>query len=458
MAKILIIDDEIGILKSMTRILMSSDGVSEKDIVACNDGKLAEELLEDTIFDIVFSDIRMPKISGKDIFDKVRAKSPVSFIVMMTGFGDVKDAVNFIKDGAYDYITKPFEPNQIESLMKHMLKEMELKSQIFDLQRQLGNIPYDKPFIYSSEKMTEIHELIQNIRNSDFNVLLLGETGVGKEVIADAIHNSSVRSKGPMVKVNCAALVDTLLESEIFGHEKGAFTGAVQMKKGKFEMAHKGTIFLDEIGDMNYQLQAKFLRVLQDGKFERVGGSKEIEVDCRVIAATSHDLEGEIKIGRFRSDLFYRLNVVNIKIPPLRHRREEIPELSLLFLDQLNKDYSKKISGISEDFFKILSEYDFPGNIRELQNIITRAFASCSGDSLTLNDLPTEIRSGSQVFSEEEGHSDFDMKQAIENVEKEMICKALKESQGKKNHAADLLNISRRMLYYKIGKYSIPAD
>ncbi len=458
MIRILIVDDETGILSALSRILHKIKGINEKGIVACESSKLALQIIEETAFDIIFCDIRLPDVSGEIIFRKIMEKFPASFVVMMTGYGEVKEAVQYMKDGAYDYITKPFENNQIEVLMKHMMKEIDLKSQIFELQHRLELFPYSKPFIYSSDSMIKIHEVIQNIRENDFSVLILGETGAGKEIVADAIHYSSIRKEGPFVKVNCAALVESLLESEIFGHEKGAFTGAVQTKKGKFELADNGTIFLDEIGDMDYHLQAKFLRVLQDGTFERVGGSKPIKVNCRIIAATSHDLEGEIKIGRFRNDLFYRLNVVNIKIPPLRERKEEIPELAIFFLDKLNKQYSKKVNSISPDFLDYLNEYDFPGNVRELQNIVTRAFASVIHDTITLEDIPEEIIYSTNSEKHKNTSSELDMKQAVEDVEKEIICRALKECQGKKNKASIMLNISRRMLYYKINKYNIPAD
>lgn len=457
MARILIVDDDRSSLNALNRILRTHPLFKEGTLQLCDRGEEALGLLERERFDILLCDIRMPRIDGKQVFQAALKGNSVPYIVMMTGFSSLSEAVSYMRDGAYDYIKKPFEKEELEALIDRIGKEISLKEQVRNLQHQLAQNQKALPFIFSCEEMTKVHQTIQALEESDFNVLILGESGTGKEVVADALHYSSNRREGPFIKVNCAGLVENLLESEIFGHEKGAFTGALQAKKGKFELARGGTLFLDEIGDMPTLLQAKFLRVLQDGSYQRVGGEKTLTSDARIVAATNHDLEQDMDRGLFRQDLYYRLNTVTLRLPPLRERRTEIPELSLFFLSRLNGKYKKRVERISPELMDLLLRLDYPGNVRELENIVTRSYATARSDCLSVEDLPEEIRRRVDTPSSSSSPSVLSdsllLEPAVESLEKNYMRRALKESGGNKVRAAELLGITRRILYYKLEKY-----
>lgn len=455
MANILIVDDEQNSLNALKRMLRNHPLFKDGFLEGCDNGQEALRRLKEGRFDILFCDIRMPGIDGKEVFQRALIEDPGLYIVMMTGYGSIGEAVRYIREGAYDYLGKPFNREDVLSLLNRIRKEMALKAQVRELQLQLSENSRALPFVFRSEDMVRLRESIDAMKDSDFNVLILGESGTGKEVVADTLHYNSPLKEGPFIKVNCAGLVDTLLESEIFGHEKGSFTGAVREKKGKFELARDGTLFLDEIGDMEIGLQAKLLRVLQDGSFERVGGERPLFSNARIISATNHDLERDIDGGHFRKDLYYRLNTVTLSIPPLRKRRSDIPELALFFLNRLNRKYGKAREGWDSDFMEALIHYDYPGNVRELENIITRAFAMAGSDRITLRDLPPDLYELLSGLSPAPAARSLNLKEATEDLERRYIEQAIRSSSGNKTRAAELLGISRRILYYKLEQLGV---
>lgn len=457
---LLIIDDEQDILSSLNRgikRLPISDKIQVKVAAGGREGLVQ---LRDLKPQIVLTDMKMPEISGMDIIQKIRNTNNHTYTIIMTGYTDIKEAVKLLKQGVYDYLTKPFELDDLEAVLMRIIHELEMEDQINDLQHKLSLAsPTSKQMISINSQMKEVERTISSVRDTDFNVLILGESGTGKELIADMIHYSCLRRNGPFIKVNCAGLVSSLLESEMFGHEKGAFTGAIKTKDGKFSLANGGTLFLDEIGDMDIALQAKLLRTIQDGVFQRVGGEESLHTDARIIAATNCNLLEYIKEGKFREDLYYRLNVVNIKLPPLKERKEDIPLLALHFLKKLSKKYGKNISGIKPDAIKILEQYSYPGNIRELENIITRSFITASGSAISEADLPIELKetlknsnfTRKPVFD----NDNLNLKSRIENVEQEHIKNVMALTMSNRTKAAKLLGLSRRQLYYKISKYNL---
>jgi two-component system NtrC family response regulator len=374
--------------------------------------------------------------------------NPEVEVIMITAFGSIENAVEALKGGASEYLTKPIELDDL--LFK--IKKIEEKKHLIHENRVLKETLKDRfkseAFIYSSEKMHEVASLIIRIARTDSTCIIQGESGVGKEVVVNLIHESSERKNQPLVKVNCAAIPETLLESELFGYERGAFTGAYQRKMGKFELANKGTVFLDEIGDISPLLQSKLLRVIQEKEIERLGGLHPIKVDVRIIVATNKNLDEEVKKGTFREDLYYRLNVVNIQIPPLRERKEDIPLLIDFFLKRFNDKHKREIRGFTREARDMLIKYDYPGNVRELENIIERATVLTRGDHISKEDLPAL---SDKVQPPLEGS----MNEVIETMEKRMITEALVNANWVQTRAASSLGISERMLRYKIKKYNI---
>ena len=441
---ILIIDDEKNIREGLSAAL-ELDGYSVK--LAAN-GAEGLALIEKGDIDLVITDLRMPGISGEEVLAKVRGESPGIPVIVLTGHGSIDTAVDAMRNGAYDFLTKPLSLDRLSLIVKRALAGRELEIRHSSLQQELNAQASFESIIGKSAEMQRIFQMVRKAADSKASVLITGESGTGKELIANALHNLSPRKSNPFIKVHCAALSETLLESELFGHEKGAFTGAAARKRGRFELANTGTIFLDEIGEINQNVQIKILRVLQDKRFERVGGEETLEVDVRVIAATNRNLEEEIAQGRFREDLFYRLNVVHIQVPPLRDRKDDIPLMLNAFLDEFNRENNKSITGFDSRSRSALYKYDWPGNIRQLRNCVESAVVMCSGNEITLEDLPPTVRGAaeSNVIQVPVGIT-------MAEAEKIIIQQNLASNQGNKTKTADILGIGRKTLHRKLEEY-----
>jgi DNA-binding NtrC family response regulator len=447
MASILVVDDDQNIRKVL-RDFLDKEGFH---VLTASDVDKALPFIDIQDLDLIVTDLKMPGKSGMDLLTLCHEKRPAVPVIMVTAFGNVEAAVTAMKKGAYDFITKPFDENELLNVIEKALSESEMNKELlstyFDKETHFSQIIGKTPVIQ------QVFQTVQKIAPTDSTVLITGETGVGKELIAREIHSGSQRRDHPFVKVNCVAIPETLLESDLFGHEKGAFTGAVTTKPGRFEIAHKGTILLDEIGEMPLHLQAKLLGVIQDKSFDRVGGLKTIKVDIRIIAATNQDLQTAIQAGKFRSDLFYRLNVVPIHIPPLRERKEDLIPLVGYFLKKFTGKYLKKINHVSPEVMAAFSHYDWPGNIRELENVLERMVLMSETDTLALDQLPAEIRGAVTTV---ESHT---LKEKIDSLsqmtEKQMIIDALNKTNQNRTRAAKLLGISRRTLQNKIKEYGL---
>lgn len=439
---ILVADDEAVILKIIKEELIS-EGYR---VDTASDGEEASIKVKEKEYDLLILDNKMPKMNGIDVLKEVKNFNPKIIVIMMTAFGTINNAVEAMKLGAYDYITKPFENNDLLYKVKQALKlkdSMIYKSNKKEEETQL---------LGASKEIVDIRKKIKKIKNLYTTILLTGESGTGKGVIAREIHNLSSRSKEPFIHVNCAVLPANLIESELFGHEKGAFTGANESKQGKFELAAKGTIFLDEIGTLDHGLQAKLLTVLQEKKFEKIGATKTIPLKARIIAATNDNLEEAVKSRRFREDLYYRLNVISIECPPLRYRKKDIKELSLHFIEILNERLGKDIESISSEVWEILMNYNWPGNVRELENTLESSIALSNSRILSKEDLPLRIRRKVNKLTnplEESEHS------ILEIEEIKAIKKALERNNGHRERSAKELGISRRSLQYKLKKFRL---
>ncbi|NPA48961.1 MAG: sigma-54-dependent Fis family transcriptional regulator [Thermodesulfobacteria bacterium] len=454
-------------------ILIVEDNVSEAEIYqdflqqkgfhveVAHDGDEGIAKLNDSFFDVVVTDLAMPKVSGLKVLEHVVEHSPETICIILTGFGSIKSAVEAIKLGAYDYLTKPISLEELLLTIQKALETRRLRRENEYLRRKLWQEWGYGEIIGKSAPMRRVFALIEKVADTDSTVLILGESGTGKELVARAIHAASDRREGPFIPVNCGAIPEELLESELFGHEKGAFTGAIKTRIGRFELAHGGTIFLDEIAEMSPKLQVKLLRVLQEKTFERVGGTRAIKVDIRVIAATNKDLEKEVREGRFREDLYYRLNVIPIRLPSLRERVEDIPLLVEHFLARFSHRKKREIKGITKEALECLMRHDWPGNVRELENVIERMVILSNGDYLTLEDVPEYIlgKTGPtftpyvQEFDiPEEG---IHLPSLVAEFEKSLILKALEKTGWVKNRAAKLLHINRTTLIEKMKKQKI---
>lgn len=447
---ILVVDDELPVRESF-KIILSDD----YEVLFAETGIEALELIRKFKIDLVLLDIRLPGLDGIDVLRNIRNFDDTIDIIMVTAVNDVSTAVQAIKLGAIDYITKPFDPDEILILLNRMFDKQKLQKEVrylrSELQRQLsfGEI------IGKNQKMLEIYDLISNVSQTSATVLINGESGTGKELIARAIHLRSPRANMPFVPVNCAAIPDNLMESELFGHERGAFTGAIQKKIGKFEIANGGTIFLDEIGNLKIDLQAKLLRVLQEKEFERLGGIKCIPVDVRIIAASNVDLKKSVAEKNFREDLFYRLNVVPIYLPPLRERKDDIPLLVENFLEKYNKEFNKKIKGFSRSALSMMQNYNWPGNIRELENMVERLIALCKKDYITSEDLPMDIFVNGLGKDSEEV---LTLRKARQEFDRQFVLRVMQNVNFNQTSAAKLLGIHRNTLMLMLNKLGIKGD
>lgn len=444
---ILVVDDEKYIREGLCAAL-SMDGY---DGLEAEDGQQAWDLINKSPIDLVITDLRMPKMSGMDLLKRIYTTYPTIPVIVLTGHGTIEEAVDAMQNGAVDFLTKPVNLDHLSVLIKKCLSNKDLADKNQELKQELDALKlrngYSK-IIGKSQKIVKLLDTVQRIAGSKASVLITGESGVGKELVAQAVVNYSDRRDKPFIKVHCAALTSSLLESELFGHVKGAFTGAVADKKGRFEMADGGTIFLDEIGEIDANTQIKLLRVLQEHEFEKVGGEKTLKTDVRVIAATNRNLEEEIKAGRFREDLYYRLNVVRLEVPPLRERKEDIYLLITEFLNQFNQENGKHIEGFSNEARNKIVSYDWPGNIRELRNCVESAVVMCRGNVIEASDLPLNIQKVSSDSSVE-----IPIGSTMADAEKAMILATIAHCNGNKSKAADVLDIGRKTLLRKLQDY-----
>jgi two-component system NtrC family response regulator len=454
MDTILIVDDE----KNYTVILSAVLEEEGYETLTANSGREALDVLKNCDVDLVLTDMKMPSLDGMELLERVKGKDPDLPVIMMTAYGTVEKAVEAMQKGAYNYILKPFDN---ESLIVYANKAVAMYRMIKENRRLRDAVEYRYSFgniIGKSKPMQEVFQTIEKIAPSNATVLIEGENGTGKELAAKSIHFNSPRRDNAFIAVNCAALSENLLESELFGHEKGAFTGAAAMKKGRFELADGGTLFLDEIGEISPQLQVKLLRVLQEKTFERVGGVKPIVVDIRIIAATNKELKKEVETGRFREDLFYRLNVLHIVLPPLRERSEDIRLLARHFIEKFagERKSEVKVTGIEQDAERLFYEYDWPGNVRELENVIERAVILCPGSQIRVSDLPKTFKESADSSLQIDGvPPDASLNQTLALVEKKMIERALRLSGNVQAHAAQLLGIGKSGLNQKIKKHGL---
>ena len=440
--RVLVVDDDQAVREALGRTL-------EKlgfDVVVAADGQEGLERLREGGVHILLADLKMPKLSGQELLKAAKAIAPDVEVIVITGHGTVEDAVEAMKGGAYDFITKPFKRVQLEKTIKKAAEKQALVLQNRALQRRLDALQEAGKIIGSSPAMLRTLDLVNQVAPSTATVLIQGESGTGKELIANAIHHGSARRDRPFIKVNCAALPETLLESEVFGYERGAFTGAVARKEGRFELADGGTLFMDEIGDLSPATQAKLLRVLQEGEFERLGGTRTLKVDVRLVAATNADLTALVREKRFREDLFYRLNVITIQIPPLRERREDIPLLAQHFLCRFAAKNAKAISGFTEEALDLLQTYAWPGNVRELENVIERAVVLSRSSMISPADFPETLVGSEQAAR----HLVISIGTPLEDVEDRLIEETLRYTKGDKTIAAKLLGIATRTIYRRL--------
>ena len=449
MAKILVADDELS-MREFLKILLTKEG---HEVICAADGEEALSLFQAHPCDLLVSDIKMAKVDGLELLRKVKEFRPNMAVVMITAYGSPEDAIAAMKAGAYDYLTKPFKLKEIKSVIRNALSKPIGK----DMEEAPAGIFNN--LVSHSPEMLKIFNLIKQVGATKTNVLISGESGTGKELVARAIHQISPRNGKPFVTINCSAIPENLMESELFGYVKGAFTGAGTNKKGLFETAHGGTVFLDEIGDLSPLLQVKLLRVIQEREFIPVGDTQTVSVDVRLISATNKDLEQEIIQGRFREDFFYRLNVVHIHLPPLRERREDIPLLAQYFLEKYSRELGKDIRSISSYALDVLMKYNFPGNVRELENIIERSVALENSnivlpDSLVLSEHKREGRK-TELPSFHLTSAGMDLEKELSELEKELLQQALQMSNGVIKKAAELLNLSFRSMRWKIKKYGL---
>lgn len=480
----LIVDDEAELRKSVISILQTAIPNYRFNIDEASNGREALEKYKTGDWDLVLMDVRMPEMNGLEALNAIKAHDPRTFVVLMTAHANVQDAISAVKEGAYDYLEKPVQPQRLIEIVRRAQEASEMVSRLA-ISNPIFDDDIESEFVGTSKKMTDVFDLIHRLCKVDTTVLVRGENGTGKELVAKAIHFNSPRKNGSMVAINCGAIPESLMESELFGHEKGAFTGAHERKIGKFQLANNGTIFLDEVAELKPEMQVKLLRVLQERKFTPVGSSREVKTDARIIAATNRNLEKMIEDGTFREDLFYRLNVMPIFLPPLRERADDIGELASYIMKRFNKSHARKLEGLTPEALEILKRYRWPGNIRELENVIERAFIVENGDEITAASLPDNVvnspspstansqtnasaKSGANYgpnagvqshdanreFSKDAG-GPMDYESFKEQAERDFIVSALKANKGKINKTVAEANIPKNTLLRKIKKYGI---
>ncbi len=453
-SRILIVDDEPG-MREFLEIMLEKEGYT---VETTADGRKAVEKIESKPFDLAIVDIQMPVMNGIEVLKRINEKKTDTTAIMITAFASHETAIEAMKLGAYDYITKPFKIDEIKLVIRKALEKRRLERENSRLRKELetkyglGNI------IGRSPTILKVFDLIKRVSELKVNILVTGESGTGKELVARAIHYTGIRQQGPFVPVNCGAIPETLMESELFGYRRGAFTGATRDKKGLFEEADGGTIFLDEIADLPIHLQVKLLRVLEDKTVRPLGSTEPVPIDVRVIAATNKNLEEEVTRGRFREDLFYRLNVIKIVLPPLRERREDISPLALHFIDKYSREMEKDIRGISPKALEVLESYHYPGNVRELENIIARCVALETSNVIRRETLPQPVGEVNSIDIESSLSSTASLDSLLNDIEKKMIEKSLRSTDGNKTEAAKLLGITLRSLRYRLAKHGLSDE
>jgi DNA-binding NtrC family response regulator len=441
--KILIVDDEKVVRESLYHWFEEDNYVVD----TAEDGETALKKYSKDKYDLLLVDMKMPGMSGLDLLSKIKAIDKDALIILITAFASVPTAISALKNGAYDYVTKPIDPDELAHLVKRALEQRALKIENIQLKENIDEIIKPDNLIGESFQMKKIYELVHTVAKTDTTVMIRGESGTGKELVAKAIHINSNRKYFPIITVNCGALAESLLESELFGHEKGSFTGAQFRRKGKFEMADRGTIFLDEIGSISLKMQVELLRVIETKQFNRVGGNELIKSDFRVITATNESLEELVKAGKFREDLYYRLNVFSIIIPPLRERRDDIPLLSNFFINKFSIMMNKQVKNVSKEAMQFLMNHDWPGNVRELENAMERAMVVGKTNSIMVDDLPFQLSKINSVYNNDD--------KTLAGLESKYILKTLNENNWNISKTAQVLEIDRVTLYNKINKYSL---
>ncbi len=452
----MIVADDEQSMREFLDIMLKREGYK---VSTASNGEEVLKLVEKDIFDLVLMDIRMPKMDGISALKKIKTLSPETIVIMITAYASTDTAIQAMKEGAYDYITKPFKIDEIKLIIKNALEKKSLQKENLLLKKAVTERYIFQNIIGQSPKMLALYNLLEKVAPTKTNILITGESGTGKELVAKAIHYNSPRKEKPFVILNCGAIPEYLIESELFGHMKGAFTDAIATKKGLFEVADEGTIFLDEISELPLPMQVKLLRVLEEKEFKRVGGTEDIRVDVRIISATNKDLEEEAKSKRFRDDLFYRLNVIQIKLPSLRERKEDIPTLATYFLKKYSEELNKNIQRVTPEALRMLLHYDYPGNVRELQNMIERGVALESSQELTHPNLSSYL---DDQLPLKKGTLDLEipleginLEKTVEDFERALLLKALDKTKGVKKKAAKLLHINFRSMRYRLEKYGL---
>ena len=453
--KILVVDDEKSMCEFL-EIMLKKEGY---DVTSTTSGKKALELLDNNLYSMVFTDVKMPGVDGFEVLRKTKETSPDTVVLMITAYGSPEGAVTAIKEGAYDYITKPFRVEEVKLTIKKSLERSDLIRENIRLRQEVEERYKFWNLIGKSPKMQRVYELVEKVSQTKANVLITGQSGTGKELVAKAIHYNSARKDRSFITLNCGAIPENLLESELFGHMKGSFTGAIANKRGLLEMAESGTLFMDEIGELTLPLQVKLLRVIQEREFKRVGGTEDIKVDVRIISASNQDLQQKVAQGVFREDLFYRLNVIQIKLPPLRERKEDITLLTNHFIRKYSAETGKEVEGIAPEALELLLSYDFDGNVRELENIIERSITLETSPAITERHIRSYLNermiSKSMPPSLEIPEDGMDLNKVVEDLEKAFILKALEHTGGIKKKAAEILGMNFRAMRYKLAKYDL---
>jgi two-component system response regulator PilR (NtrC family) len=452
--KILIVDDERS-MRDVLSIMLKRAGYG---VTVATDGEEAVEQLGKEIFDLVITDLKMPKVGGMEVLKAVKETSPETVVLMITAFASTETAVEAMKRGAYDYLTKPFQVDEVQLIIRNALEKRRLSTENMLLKREIASHSSFAQIVGQSEPMQKVFDMVRKVADNKSNVLICGESGTGKELVARAIHYNSGRSRQPFVTVNCSALPEPLLESELFGHMKGSFTGAVSNKAGLFEVANGGTVFLDEIGETTPAMQVKLLRVIQEREFRRVGGTRDVKIDVRIIAATNKDLEKAVADGSFREDLYYRLDVIPINLPPLRMRTGDIPLLAQHFLEQFAKANGKPAASLTPEALHLLLAHEWRGNVRELENLIERIVAFSSGAQITEEDIGGWLHrpaAAAQAYPLDLPADGLDLEELVNRIEKDLLLKALERARWVKKKAARLLKLNTRSFRYRLEKYAI---